>query len=150
MLSVEDAWAVYGLLLIDKKAFPGDFHAAIHGSKLLFAKPSPPRVREELVKRREYLRIRAERREYRALTSGVRLEADREGVGKLLPKLGIGLNMVTQTSFPPFFFLRKVTQLRLHDGRWSPAARCLLWGTSAHRRSTSVHTNAWRLASWRS
>lgn len=94
-LTVDDAWDTYKLLLRDKKVSHGSFHAAIQGCKLVFPAPPPPTLNVELVKRRAYLRASAERSEYRALTKSVRPGASQDQVGKLLPKLGIGLNMVS-------------------------------------------------------
>jgi hypothetical protein len=93
-LTVDDAWDTYRLLQRDKRASSGSFLTAIKGSKLFFPARPPPAVNEELVKRREYLRARAELSEYRDLTKSVRPGSSRDEVGKILPKLGIGLNMV--------------------------------------------------------
>lgn len=73
----------------------GSFRAALYGSRLVFPPPASRQPNAELQQRRALLQRRAADREYGQLVSGVCTEREkREQVGKLLPKLTIGANMI--------------------------------------------------------
>mmetsp|Transcript_15389 Transcript_15389/g.30865 ORF Transcript_15389/g.30865 Transcript_15389/m.30865 type:complete len:171 (+) Transcript_15389:52-564(+) len=73
---------------------PGSLGGLLKGSRLSFPQEIKVAANADLLKRRVFLAKRAEGKAYSRLSAGVVNPEDNERVGKLIPKLSIGANMI--------------------------------------------------------
>jgi hypothetical protein len=94
LLTAEEIVKEFRELRQEGKVRPGALAALLQGSRLSFPQKSSSASTMEQQKRRAFLHKRAEARSYSNLSSSVSEKVEHERVGKLIPNLSIGMNMI--------------------------------------------------------